>query len=167
MIKNFHYLSHPLSLSLTLTVAVPLSSNLPSSLYLNPANQIIHGELLDVISQPGEQSKDLPKIFLPSSEHPSKIIVVLQKEFLCMNRDFPTWAILHALFPYSALNGDMPTTTAVFMVKISLIYEKVFNHFHMRDLAKISFPADHTLKIRSSTVYGVVNIWTIVGEFGK
>ena len=90
----------------------------------------------------------LPNIFPPFSDTTSKIHSVVPKVLLCRNRDIPTWANIPPLFPMSALQGDMLTTSCALWSKWSqiwLIDPNIINLIHMRVLSRIIFPtADHS-----------------------
>ena len=93
----------------------------------------------------------------------SKILSVVQKEFLCRNRDIPLWAILPTLFPLSAPHSEQRpqhVNWSLLGSQIKLRDQNIFNHIHMRALARISFPeAEHNWTIRPGGIAGEVDIW--------
>jgi len=119
--------------------------------------------ILDEISQPGVQSKSLPKIFPPSSNPLSNNQVVIQKELLCCYRDIQIRHPTHILL-LSVLHIDLLSTSFVLRSSVSHIWlrdQHIFNHVHMRALARISLPAeDPTWMIRSCGFAGEDNLWT-------
>ena len=96
------------------------------------------------------------------SDSPSKILSVALKELLCRNRDIPPWAILPQHFPLSAPHGEQLTTNMYYSLLAShfvLKDQNIFNHNHMRALARVRFPAEeHTWKMRFCGFAGEVFI---------